>query len=76
MVVAIGVAITSMAENPNRLKHRPQTIPLNTIRGMPPHARVHSPDCQSGGLFSVGVGTGLVVEPAGPEGVQGLAVAE
>jgi len=37
---------------------------------------VHSLECQSGGLFSVGVGTGLVSQPAGPEGVQGLAVAE
>lgn len=37
---------------------------------------VHSPVCSLDGLFSVGVGSGLVFEPAGPELVEGLALAD
>lgn len=39
-------------------------------------SRVHSSVCCSGGQLSVGVGAGLVFQPAGPEAFQGVAFAQ
>lgn len=38
--------------------------------------RVHSLECGSGRLFLVGVGAGLLLQPALPEGLQGVACAQ